>query len=363
MNWMKRALGLMVVLALTLCLSGCGKEEPVSTDPDKPYAGTTISVFNCYDYIDESVLDQFTEETGIKVKYSKFTTNEDMYAKFSSSPSNYDVLVPSDYMIEQLIKKDMLAELDTASMKNYDGLLDWIKKPFYDSEGKYSVAYMWGTVGILYNRALTGGDITGWDALFDTEKYQNSVIMMDSVRDMMCVGLKSLGYSANSVDENEIAAARDVLIDQKKSGVVKALYVDETKDMMVAGEAALALVWSGDALYAMEKNEDLDYCVPEEGSNIWVDGMVVPKASKHQEAAQLFIDFMCRPDIAYKNQQYIYYSTPVAEVVNEMYTDEERAILALNPTQDIIDRCEFFKDVSEHNDLYEAAWTKIKQAQ
>ena len=154
-----------------------------------------------------------------------------------------------------------------------------------------------------------------------------------------------------------------MLIGQKQSGMVKAYLVDETKDMMVGGEAALALVWSGDALYAIEKNADLDYCVPVEGSNIWVDSMCIPKDSKHKEAAQLFIDFMCRPDVAYKNQQYIYYSTPVQEVVDTMYTDYERANLTLNPTQDIIDRCEFFTDISAHNALYEEVWMGIKQAQ
>jgi spermidine/putrescine transport system substrate-binding protein len=359
MNLFRKAFAVILVVALALCLTSCGKKE--EADPSKPYAGTTLTVFNWYDYIDEDVLNQFTEETGIKVKYTNFTTNEEMYTKLCSSPSTYDVLFPSDYMIELLIKDDMLAELDTASMENYAGLLDWIKTPDYDAEGRYSVPYMWGTVGILYNTEKTGGEITGWDSLFD-EQYKQNVFMMDSVRDTMGVGLRHLGYSMNSTDEAELSAARDILVQQKKDGMVKAYFVDETKDLMVAGEAALALVWSGDALYATEKNENLAYCVPEEGSNIWIDGMCVPKESKNKEAAMLFIDFMCRPEIAYKNQQYIYYSTPVAEVVN-MYTDEERANLTLNPTQDIVDRCEFFRDISDYNDLYESMWMEIKQAQ
>ena len=361
MNWLKRSLALIVCVLLTLALTGCGKEEPVEADPNKPYAGTTITVFNWYDYIDESVLDKFTEETGIKVEYANFTTVEEMYTKLAASPTSYDVLIPSDYIIERLINEDMLAELDTASMPNYAGIMDWMKTTDYDPEGKYSVPYMWGTVGILYNTALTGGEITSWESMFDPQ-YKGSVFMMDSVRDTVGMGLASLGYSMNSVAESELYEARDVLIKQKQDGMVKAYLVDETKDMMVGGEAALALVWSGDALYAMEKNEDLAYCVPTEGSNIWVDAMCIPKQSEHKEAAQLFIDFMCRPDIAYANQQYIYYSSPVQEVVDSMYSEEEKANLTLNPTQDIIDRCEFFKDVSEHNALYEEVWMDVKQA-
>ena len=359
MNLFRKACAVVLVIVLALCLASCGKKE--EADSSKPYAGTTLTVFNWYDYIDEDVLAQFTEETGIKVKYTNFTTNEEMYTKLCSSPSTYDVLFPSDYMIELLIKEDMLAELDTSSMENYAGLLDWIKNPDYDAEGRYSVPYMWGTVGILYNTEKTGGEITSWSSLFD-EKYKQEVFMMDSVRDTIGVGLKYLGYSMNSKEQSELESARDLLIQQKRDGMVKAYFVDETKDMMVAGEAALALVYSGDALYSTEKNENLAYCVPEEGSNIWIDGMCIPKESKNREAAMLFIDFMCRPDIAYKNQQYIYYSTPVAEVVN-MYTDEEKANLTLNPTQDIIDRCEFFRDMSDYSELYETIWMEIKQAQ
>lgn len=346
---------------LVLGVSGCGKKEEAVKDASKPYAGETLTIFNWYDYIDESVLKQFTDETGIKVEYTNFTTNEEMYTKLAASPSSYDVIFPSDYIIERLIKEGMLAEIDTAKMANYAGLLDWIKKPDYDAEGKYSVAYMWGTVGILYNKTKVDGPITSWGALFD-DKYKNNVIMMDSVRDTLGVGLKYLGYSMNTTDEKLLGKAKDALIDQKKRGIVKAYYVDETKDMMVAGEAALAVVWSGDALYAMQKNPDLAYVVPDEGSNIWVDGMCIPKGSKHIEAAQVFIDFMCRPDIAFKNQQYIYYSTPVAAVV-DMFTDAEKAEVTLNPPQDVIDRCEFMTDISDYSELYESVWMEIKQAQ
>ena len=359
MNLAKRLALVLLAIALALAVCACGDKK--EADPDKPYSGTEIVVFNCYDYINEDILDKFTEETGIKVTYTNYTTNEEMYTKLAASPSSYDVIFPSDYMIEQLIKQDMLAELDFSAMENTEGLLDWVKKPSYDPEGKYSVAYMWGTFGLLYNTEMIPEGIDSWGVLFD-DTYKGQIYMMDSVRDTMGVALKYLGYSMNSTSEEELKAARDLLIDQKKRGLVKAYQLDEIKDMMVANDAAIGMVYSGDALYSIEKNDKLAYAVPKEGSNVWVDGMCVPKESKHKEAAQVFINFLCRPDIAFENQQYIYYSSPVAAVI-DMYTDEEREDKTLNPDQETVDSCEFFKDVSDYNDLYEEVWMEIKQAQ
>jgi spermidine/putrescine-binding protein len=361
MNRTKKIFVILIAALLIVGIAGCAKKDDAPKDASKPYAGTTLTIFNWYDYIDEAALELFTEETGIQIDYTNFTTNEEMYTKLVASPSSYDVIFPSDYIIERLINEDMLLEMDFSGMEHYAGLLDWIKAPDYDPAGTHSVAYMWGTVGILYNTDMVEGEIDSWGALFDA-KYENDVFMMDSVRDTLGVGLKYLGYSMNATDEAQLYAARDVLIEQRRAGIVKAYYVDETKDMMAGGEAALALVWSGDALYAMDKADNLAYAVPAEGSNIWVDGMCIPKGSKNAEAAQLFIDFMCRPDIAFMNQQYIYYSTPVGAVV-DMYTDDERAELTLNPSQEIIDRCEFFTDISAYNELYEGVWMQIKQAQ
>ena len=229
MNWLKKTLAVLVAMVLVMALTGCGKDEPVEADPNKPYAGTTITVFNWYDYIDEEVLDIFYEETGIKVEYANFTTCEEMYTKLQARPTSYDVIIPSDSLIERLINEDMLYAMDTASMPNYAGLYDWLKTPGYDPEGKYSVAYMWGTVGILYNTDKTGGPIDSWESMFDS-KYKGNVFMMDSMRDTVAVGLIYTGHSLNDTDKDALYAARDVLIEQKKSGVVKAYLVDETKE-------------------------------------------------------------------------------------------------------------------------------------
>ena len=348
---MKKRLVSLLALALVLglmvvSLSGCGKKA------------TTLTVFNWFDYIDENVIKMFEQETGIKVNYTNFTTNEEMFAKLEKGSGSYDVIFPSDYIIERMIKDDMLAELDLSKMPNVANLVDWCRKPDYDPDCRYSVAYMWGTVGILYNTELVDGEVTSWGSLFDPA-YQRGVFMLDSIRDSFCVGLKYLGYSLNTQDEAALNAVKDLLLKQKEDGIVAGYLVDETKDKMIAGEAAMAVMWSGDALYAMDGNDKLAYVVPEEGSNVWIDGMCIPKSSKNQEAAMKFIDFMCRPDIAEKNQDYIYYSSPVQQVIDG-YTDEEKAEEALNPSQEKLDKCEFFHDISDNMSLYDKIWMEIR---
>ncbi|MEG1605549.1 MAG: spermidine/putrescine ABC transporter substrate-binding protein [Clostridia bacterium] len=318
----------------------------------------SITVYNWYDYIDEDVIHQFEDETGIEVKYANFTTNEEMYAKLSAGASEYDVLFPSDYIIERMIKQGELAKLNLANMPNVAGLSQWLKKPDYDPTGEYSVAYMWGTVGLLYNTEMVPEPITSWKSIFDPAN-KKSVLMMDSIRDALGITLKYLGYSMNTRAPEELEAAKQALIKQKADGIVKGYLVDETKDKMISGEAPMALVWSGDALYAMSEAPELAYVVPDEGSNVWVDGMCIPASSKNKEAAEKFIDFLCRPDIARKNMDYIYYSTPIQAVVDGM-SDEEKNNLTLNPSQDIIDRCEFFHDIADDMDLYNRLWMEVR---
>ena len=370
---MKKALCIVLVLFLAIMMAGCSSAPANDTDknaeasatktpadPNKPYAGTEIVVFNWFDYIDPNVIDMFTAETGIVVKYANFTNNEEMYTKLVANPGVYDVIVPSDYIIERLVKENGLEKLDLTAMPNVANLSEWVKHPSYDPSGEYSVPYMWGTVGILYNTTMVDEEITHWAQMFDT-KYAGNVIMMDSYRDSLGITMKMMGYSLNERNPEALEAARDKLIEQKQNGIVKAYQLDETKDKMIAGEAALALVYSGDALYSMEENEDLAYVVPMEGSNIWLDAMCIPKGSKNVEAAQVFIDFMCRTDIARMNMDYIWYSTPIQTVIDEM-SEEEKNNSTLNPSQEVIDRCEFFQDVAEYVDMYEEIWSEVRLA-
>ena len=324
-------------------------------------ADGVVNVFNWEDYIDESVLEMFEEETGIHVNYMNFTTNEDMIVQIEANPGAFDLCFPSDYIIERMINKGLAAEIDFDNIPNFDQVLPHLLNPDYDPTNQYSVPYMWGTVGILYNKTMISDPEQSWHILWD-EQYQNSVFMMDSIRDSMGVTLKYLGHSLNTREVPELMEAKDLLIQQKQLGIVKAYQVDETKDKMVAGEAPLALMWSGDAQYAIDLNEDLDYFVPQEGSNIWVDGMVIPSAAQNKENAEKLIDFLCRPDIARMNCDYIRYSSVnigAIELMGEEYTENH----VMNPSQEVIDSCEFFHDIDDSfRAVYEAMWLEIKRA-
>jgi len=345
---MRKALSCMLLVLLVFCLPLSGLAEEV------------VNVYNWEDYIDPAVLDQFTQETGITVNMMNFTTNEDMIVKVQNSPSSFDVVFPSDYMIERMITQNMLSPIDFNNVPDFQYIEKSLLNPDYDPTNAYSVPYMWGTVGILYNKTMVTEPVTSWGILFDP-KYKDEVFMIDSIRDCLGVALKYLGYSMNTRDPLELNAAKELLIKQKKDGIVKAYQVDETKDKMVAGEAALALVWSGDAQYAIDLNPDLAYAVPNEGSNIWVDGMVIPAAAKNIEKAEKFIDFMCRPDIAKMNCEKIWYSSPNTGAI-ELMGDSYINNLTMNPTQDIVSRCEFFHDIQDFIQIYNAMWLEIKSA-
>ena len=235
-----------------------------------------------------------------------------------------------------------------------------LRYPDYDPRHEYSVPFMWGTVGILYNTKLVDEeDVKSWSVLWN-EKYANNILMLKSIRDTMGLTLKYLGYSMNTRNVDELAAATEKLISQKP--LVKAYYVDESKDEMVAGDTAMAVVWSGDALYAMELNEDLAYSVPKEGSNVWVDAMVIPKGAKNKENALKLIDFLCRPEIAQRNCEYIWYSSPnfgAIELMGEEYEENE----TINPDEEVVARCEFFHDIpDDFLTIYNTYWSQIMNA-
>ena len=364
----KIALLLCLVIALGM-LSGCGNkaaEEPADTavsvesTQEAAKSDVELTVFNCYDYIDPTVLEMFEQETGITVKYVNYTTNEEMYTKIEAGAGAYDVLFPSEYMVERMIQNDMLAELDLSAMPNFANVKEGLKNPSYDPENKHSVPYMWGTLGILYNTEMVSGEITSWSALFDTAN-AGKVLMMNSMRDTIGLALKYLGYSMNTRSEEELNAAKDVLVKQKQDKIESGYLLDETKDKMVGGEAAIAVIYSGDAQYAIEKNDKLKYVIPEEGSNIWVDSMVIPKSSKNIEAAQQFIDFMCRPDVAQKNFDYIHYCSPIQAVADAL-SEEDAASATINPSEETMARCEYFNDVTDCMSLYENAWMEVRLA-
>ena len=328
-----------------------------------------LYVYNWGEYIDETVVEQFEEETGIKVTYDHFETNEEMYPVIEAGAVNYDVVCPSDYMIQKMAENDLLSELDfnnIPNLQNIDPQFLEMSKSF-DPENKYSVPYTWGTVGILYNTKLLeekGLPVpTKWADLWNPA-YAGEILMQDSVRDAFMVALKSLGYSMNSVDEAELQTAKRLLIDQKP--LVQAYVIDQVRDKMIGGEAAIGVIYSGEILYIQDEvaNQDLDYTleyvIPEEGTNLWLDAWVIPTTAQNKENAEKWIDFLCRPDIALKNFEYITYATP-NKAAKEMLDEELQNNKAVFPDTEQLTNCEVFQYLGDDADMmYSSLWKEVK---
>lgn len=331
-------------VALAITAAGC-------SGPGK----VTIKVFNWGDYIDASVIKEFEEKFGISVIYDTFDTNEDMYVKLTSGGGDYDVAIPSDYMITRMIREDLLHKIDFANVPNYKYIGDSYKNLGYDPENEYSVPYMWGTVGIIYNKTMVDDPVDSWGILWNP-KYKKQIFMLDSQRDSIGITLKMLGYSLNTKNTEELEEAGQKLKDQKE--LVLAYVGDTVKEQMIGEEAAMAVVWSGDAVYMKRENPDLEYAIPKEGSNLWFDAMVIPKTSKHKKEAEQFINFMCETDIAFRNTDYIGYSTPHTEAF-KLLEPELVVDRTAYPEEEDIQNCEVFEDLSDMIREYDRIWTEI----
>lgn len=317
-----------------------------------------VHVYNWGEYIDESLLKSFYDETGIKVIYEQFTQNEDMYLKLKEGNSNYDLIFPSDYMIERLISENMLQKIDYSNIPNFKNIGGEYLNMEYDPKQEYSVPYLWGTVGILYNEKLVDENVDSWNILWD-KKYSHKIIMMDSTRDSIGIALIKNGFSMNSRNKKELEIAKMDLIKQKP--IVRAYLVDEMKSQMVNGEAALAPAYSGDAMEAMEENSDLRYIVPKEGTNLWFDSMVIPKDAKNIKNAEIFINYILRPENTAKICEYVGYSSPNKEAVKLLDEEIQKNEVAY-PDLEKLNNLEVFKDPKDINYLYIDIWSEVKSA-
>lgn len=346
------ALGLCTCMTAAL-LSGCGSANK--------YPNGKVYVYNWGEYIDPETLDMFEKETGIQVIYDEFDTNETMYPKVEAGASNYDVVCPSDYMIQKMIDNDLLQELNWDNIPNAKaniGAQYYEQSEAFDPGNRYAVPYCWGTVGILYNKTMVDEPVTSWSILWD-EKYADSILMQDSVRDLFMVGLKSLGYSMNSTDEKELNEAKDLLIQQKP--LVQAYVIDQVRDKMIGNEAALGVIYSGEAIFTQRENPDLEYVIPKEGTNVWIDSWVIPKNAENVENAEKFIDFMCRGDVALLNFDYITYSTPNTAAQALIEDDDIRNSKIAFPDLSQYDGLETFSYLGDDADaLYNDLWKEIK---
>lgn len=334
-------------LAASMMLFGCGKN-----------ASEQVVVFNYGEYMDVEVFEDFEEETGIEVVYEEYATPEEMYAKYKAGTTKYDLICSTDYMVEKLAEEGELLEMEFDKIPNSSFVSDtyWEMSKAFDPNNKFSMPYYWGTVGILYNKKEITEEVKSWKILWD-EKYEGQIIMHNSVRDAFISAFKQLGYSINTENTAEIDEAQQLLIKQKP--LVQAYFVDETRDAMIANNAKLAVIYSGDAYLAMESNEDLDYVVPEEGSNIWVDSWMIPKTCQNKEGAQKLLDYLYRVDVTRTNFDYVYYPT-ANEEFNKTLSAEE---LEIFPPEEVIGKCEVFTSLSsDAMDYYSEKWKEIKSA-
>ncbi len=301
---MRKRLLLACLFLMVTGLSGCAKSESSENKNDN-----VVYVYNWGEYIDPEILTMFKEETGIEVVYDEYETNEIMYPKIKAGAVKYDLVCPSDYMIKKMIDNDLLEEINFDNVPNYVNIGDdyWAQAVSYDPENRYSVPYVWGTVGILYNKTMVKEKVDSWSILWDP-KYKDEILMQDSVRDAFMVAEKYLGYSMNTTDEDELQESKKLL--QQQKSLVQAYVIDQVRDKMIGNEAAIGVIYSGEAIFTQRENPDLDYVIPKEGTALWMDSWVIPKGARHKENAEKFINYLCRPDIACLNFEYITYSTP-----------------------------------------------------
>ncbi len=325
--------------------------------------GITLNVYNWGEYISDggddsmNVIKEFEELTGINVNYTMFATNEEMYTKLKSGGANYDVIIPSDYMIGRMIEEDMLAPLNYDNIPNMQYIGDQYKGLEYDPTDAYSVPYMWGVVGVIYNTTMVDGEVDSWDILWD-EQYAGDILMFNNSRDAYAIASFRLGYSINPQSPEEVAEATALLKEQK--AVVQMYVMDEIFDKMEGGEAAVAPYYAGDAITMMEENEDLAFAIPKEGTNYFVDAMCIPATSQNKEAAEMFINFMCETDISAANAEYIGYSTPQV-LAWEALPDEIKNNPIAYPSEEVLANTETFTVLSDSiNEEMDAGWNDVK---
>lgn len=346
----KKLIFILCSITAAALFSGCGSKK----------SENTLTILNYGKYIEPEVIEMFEEETGIKVDYEEYITPENMYTKYKAGAIDYDLICTSDYMVEKLINEGQVLEMNYDNIplaQNLDKTYFDFSKSF-DPENKYSLPYFFGTVGILYNKEMVDeSEVDSWDILWD-KNYDGQIIMPDSVRDAFMVALKRLGYSLNTADETELREAQQLLLDQKS--MIYSYLVDEAQDEMIAENAAMAVVYSGEAGFAMEFNENLAFSVPKEGSNMWIDSWFIPKTCTNQENAEKFLNFLCREDIAMMNFDYVYYATPNTKVVEQLDTELQENT-TIFPPKEILDNCEVLKSLDDDTTtLYSELWLELK---
>lgn len=335
------------IMLLTTAFTGCNKKS------DK----VTINFLNWGENIAEGLIDEFEEKYNIEVNEVFVDDNEAMYEELISGKTQYDVAVPGDYMVERLIAEDRLEKLDKENIPNWTKLSASNLNRSFDPGNEYSLPYMNGTIGIIYNTDLIKDEVDSWSDMWNPE-YRDEIFVLDSQRDAIGMALKYLGYSINSTDDQELAAAKDALIEQKALGTIYG--ADNVQDLMISGERSIAMIWSGEGLNLADEYDYLEYVVPKEGANFWIDSLVIPAGTNNKEAAEKFINFLCEADSAYRIADEIGYTTPNEEAMKM----QDESIIN-NPgaymTDDVMAKCEGYKYLTQDElKKYDEIWLEVK---
>lgn len=349
---------LLLVGSLAASLVACGGkagEEEQTLAPE-------LHVYNWSEYIDPQVYEDFEAEFGVHVVEDTFANNEELLAKLQAGAGGYDVIVPSDYMVAIMIEEGLLAELNHENLPNLSNLDSKFTDPPYDPGLVHCVPYLWGTTGIGYNMEVFEEAPDSWAYMFDPElasQYAGKFTMLNDMRETIGAALKYLGYSLNSTDEAELMEARDLLIQQKQW--VYAYDAEQYEDLLSADEVVMVHAWSGDIFMVAEEDERLWYAIPQEGGTIWADNLCIPTTAPNKYTAEVFINYLLRPDVAAKNSNYTWYASPNAAATE--YIDAE--ILeepAIYPPPDVMERLEWMEDLGDATPLWERIWTEVKAA-
>ena len=366
------ALTLATSVAAGLFLSGCAMNETSSTSgstgSNTSSGQREVNVCSWGEYLDLDLIEQFEQETGIIVNYNTAPSNEELYSQLQTGGVNYDVIVPSDYMIARLIEEDRLQPLDYSLIPNYEKIDDQYKNLSFDPNNEYTVPYTWGTLGIIYNKTMVDGEITSWSSLYD-DANRGNVLLINNSRDAFGNALIYLGYSVNTTNEDEIRQAYDLIADATRRGVFQGKVMDEVFNKMEQGNAAIATYYAGDYLSMYENNSDLAYVIPEEGANWFVDAWCILKNAQHVSEAEEWINFMASTDASLANMDYIWYASPNTEALEkypeyykETYGEELDPELyeIMAPSADVLKKCENYVVLpQETRDLYNDLWIQL----
>ncbi len=366
---MKKIITLFLSFALILGLCGCEYtyhyfDLDLRGEYNKDLSGTSLTVYNWGEYISDGSGDtinvnrEFERITGIKVNYLTFESNETMYSQIKNGGVSYDIIIPSDYMVERLIKENELLKIDTNSLSNYDLIDEKYKNIFFDKQNEYSVPYNVGMVGVIYNKKHTGSNIEhSWNVLWD-KKYKDMTLNFNNPRDAFMTAQMLLGQDLNSTDKKDWDKAADIL--KKGKDNLQSYVMDEVYGKMETGEASIAPYYAGDFLTMYETNPDLAFFYPKEGTNIFIDSICIPKSAKNYEAAMMYINFLLEPQIATANAEYIGYASPNTSVINNpdyYYYQNE----ILYPKAEDMPKVQYYKDIDDDIRMYyEMLWCDVK---